>query len=117
MVPYHTSLSAWIEDTSSLRKRQANNWDAFFIIGRWSWVMCIAVVFASAAIFRVQARKRIQQDPELAEGYRKITMGFLAWANIPWIVMGAGCFLGGVPSVFHFFRPRDGDPFVLAFFA
>ena len=24
---------------------------------------------------------------------------------------------GGVPSVFHFFRPRDGNPFVLAFFA
>jgi hypothetical protein len=31
--------------------------------------------------------------------------------------MGAGILFGGVPSMFHFFRPRDGNPFVLAFFA
>lgn len=31
--------------------------------------------------------------------------------------MGLGCLIGGVPSVDHFFRPRDGNPFVLAFFA
>jgi len=31
--------------------------------------------------------------------------------------MGIGCLSGGAPSIFHFFRPRDGNPFVLAFFA
>lgn len=28
--------------------------------------------------------------------------------------MGAGIELGGLPSVFSYFRPRDGNPFVLA---
>jgi len=34
--------------------------------------------------------------------------------NLPWIVMGIGCTIGGVPTVFHFCRPRDGNPFVIA---
>ncbi|MGD9366823.1 MAG: hypothetical protein PVH87_14070 [Desulfobacteraceae bacterium] len=38
------------------------------------------------------------------------------WMNIPWIVMGFGCTVGGVPSVWHYFRPSDGNPFVLAWF-
>ena len=53
----------------------------------------------------------------MEEGYQKIIKGFVTWGNIPWIVMGIGCVMGGVPSVFHFFRPRDGNPYVLAFFA
>jgi len=30
--------------------------------------------------------------------------------------MGFGCTIGGIPSVWHYFRPRDGNPFVLAWF-
>jgi len=30
--------------------------------------------------------------------------------------MGFGCTIGGIPSVWHHFRPRDGNPFVLAWF-
>ena len=28
--------------------------------------------------------------------------------------MGVGCTIGGVPSLWYYFRPRDGNPFVLA---
>jgi len=31
--------------------------------------------------------------------------------------MGVGCVFGKVPSAFDFFRPRDGNPYVIAFFA
>ena len=31
--------------------------------------------------------------------------------------MGIGCTVGGVPTVFHYFQPRDGNPFVLAWWA
>ena len=32
-------------------------------------------------------------------------------------MLGIGCVTVGLPSVFHIFRPRDGNPYVLAFFA
>ena len=41
----------------------------------------------------------------------------MIWGNIPWVVMAAGYLFGGVPSLFHYFRPLDGNTFVLAFFA
>jgi hypothetical protein len=30
--------------------------------------------------------------------------------------MGIGCTVGKVPSVWYYFRPRDGNPYVLAWF-
>ena len=90
--------------------------NALTIIGKWFWAGCIAVTLLNAAIFRVRANRRIKEHPELQEGYGKIIKGFVTWGNIPWVVMGFGCTIGGVPGVFHYFRPRDGNPFVTAFF-
>jgi hypothetical protein len=50
----------------------------------------------------------------LTGGYRQLFWGVLFWGNLPWMVMGAEIELGGVPGIFSFFRPRDGNPFVLA---
>jgi hypothetical protein len=33
---------------------------------------------------------------------------------MPLVVMGLGQQLGYTPTVFHYFRPQDGNPFVLA---
>lgn len=52
----------------------------------------------------------------LVEGYAVLLKGYLIWMNLPWVVMGIGCTVGGVPTVLHFFRPRDGNPFVLAWY-
>jgi len=83
---------------------------------KWSWVIFILVTFLNAASFALRGRREIKMHPELREGYRSITRGFVTWGNLPWVVMGVGCVYGGVPSVFSFFRPRDGNPYVLAFF-
>ena len=91
--------------------------ELFTIMTKWFWAAFILVTFLNAGIFRYRARTYITAAPELAEGYATLIRGFVIWGNIPWVVMGIGCVLGGVPSVFHFFRPRDGNPFVLAFFA
>ena len=32
----------------------------------------------------------------------------------PWLVMGLGVWVGGVPTLWHFFNPRRGNPWVLA---
>src|ERR1700722_2435070 len=84
---------------------------------KWFWVVWIAVTFINAAAIQSRARPRIIANPELRDGYRTITRGLLTWGNLPWCIMGIGILFGGVPSVFDFFRPRDGNPFVLAFFA
>ncbi|HEY2545692.1 MAG TPA: hypothetical protein VGI46_06475 [Candidatus Acidoferrum sp.] len=80
------------------------------------WAVAILVTFLDAAIFCSKAQRHIEVHPELREGYRTLIKGFVTWTNLPWIVMGIGCVYGGVPSVYSFFRPRDGNPYVLAFF-
>lgn len=91
--------------------------DVFNIISKWFWAMCILVTLLNGAIFWFRAKKRIKQRPELEEGYKKIIKGFVTWGNLPWIVMGIGCIFGDVPSVWHYFNPKDGNPYVLSFFA
>jgi hypothetical protein len=88
----------------------------FEFLEKWSWAAFILVTFLNAATFALRGRRQIQVHPELRDGYSSIIRGFVTWGNLPWVVMGIGCVYGGVPSVFSFFRPRDGDPYVLAFF-
>src|SRR5690349_3559217 len=88
----------------------------FEIFDKWSSVIFILVTFLNAAVFANRGRREIRLHPELRQGYRSITRGFVTWGNLPWIVMGIGRVYGGVPSTFSFFRPRDGNPYVLAFF-
>ncbi len=78
--------------------------------------MFVAVTCINVLYLKVHSRQHIRQRPELAAGYRRLIRGYLFWGNLPWIVMGVGLELGGLSSIFSFFRPRDGNPFVLAFF-
>jgi hypothetical protein len=87
----------------------------FLIVTKHFWLLAIFVTFANAFVFHRRSKKHIKKEPELAEGYSKIIRGFVLWGNIPWFVMGVGCTIGGVPSIFHFFRPQDGNPYVQAF--
>jgi len=86
------------------------------IFAKWFWAVCIVVTLLNAANFWRRGQKRMRTNPELEPGYRKLVIGFAAWSNIPWVVMGIGCLVGHVPTVFHFFRPRDGNPYVFGFF-
>ena len=83
---------------------------------RHAWLMFIAVTVVNALILKFRARAYIRQEPSLAAGYEQLFTGVLLWGNLPWIVMGIGILFGGVPSVFSYFRPGDGNPFVLAWF-
>jgi hypothetical protein len=88
----------------------------FLVIARWFWVLCLLMSFVNAASFWSRARRRFEARPELREGYVTLVKGFLTWGNLPWVVMGIGSTVGGIHSVFAFFRPRDGNPYVLAYF-
>ena len=41
--------------------------------------------------------------------------GWLVYGNLPWVVMGLGILFGGVPTIFHYFNPRNG-PVVLIWY-
>lgn len=88
----------------------------FGLLAKHFWIMFIVVTCANALIMKRRSKVKIEKDPSLKEGYDKIFKGFITWGNIPWIIMGAGIVTGSVPTIFHYFRPTDGNPYVIAFF-
>ncbi len=88
----------------------------FEIITNNFWIVLIVVTCANAVYFKKRSQANIDADSSLSEGYSKLFKGYLIWMNIPWVVMGVGCTVGGVPSVWHYFNPQDGNPYVLAWF-
>lgn len=91
--------------------------EPFSLISKYFWLIAIMATGINWVGFRKRAQKYIAEKPELKEGYEALFRGYLLWMNIPWLVMGLGCTVGGVPSVWHYFRPRDGNPYVSAWFA
>lgn len=88
----------------------------FEIMTTHFWAVAILGTCINVAVYKFRSQKHIDENPDLAEGYAKIIKGYLVWMNIPWIVMGIGCTIGGVESTFHYFNPKEGNPFVLAWF-
>ena len=91
--------------------------EPFGFISKHFWLIAIIVTGINWLMFRKRAQKYIEEKPELRDGYETLFRGYLFWMNIPWVVMGIGCTLGEVPSVWHYFRPQDGNPYVSAWFA
>jgi hypothetical protein len=87
------------------------------LISKYFWLVAILVTGINWAMFRKRAQPYIEANRDLTEGYGALFRGYLFWLNIPWVVMGVGCISGGVPSVWHYLRPRDGNLYVLAWFA
>ena len=90
--------------------------DPFEFVSKIFWIMFIVVTFANAFIMKRRAKKYIEKDPSLKAGYDTIFKGFLIWGNLPWLVMGTGILAGSVPTIFHYFKPQDGNPYVISFF-
>ena len=90
--------------------------ELFAFISKYFWLVAIVFTTVNFFVFKRRSEKHIKENPELAKGYSKLFRGYLFWMNIPWIIMGIGCTIGGVSSVWYYFRPRDGNPYVLAWF-
>ncbi len=84
----------------------------FRLISEYFWL--IALGFGAfnyrKAHSALAASVPINQTSE-AEIYLK---RFALGANVPWVVMGLGQLSGYTPTVWHYFRPQDGNPFVVA---
>ena len=63
--------------------------------------------FINAAVYYGRARRHVISEPELAASYGTLIKGYLAWTNIPWVVMGLVVLSGGADNVFDFLSPRE----------
>ena len=79
----------------------------------WLVALCISAFNyrrARRAILASTGAGRVRE----AESYmRRFAIG----ANLPWVVMGLGQISGYTPTVWYYFRPQDGNPFVITWFA
>ena len=107
------NLGCWSNSTASLSVIRMN---VFNLISQHFWLVFIIITFANAGIMFKRSRAHVATNPELEDGYKSIIKGVMTWGNIPWVVMGAGILFGGVPSIWHYFRPIDGNYFVIGWF-
>lgn len=84
------------------------------LLFRHFWVAFVVVTFVNGRAWWIRAQSRIQSNPELEAGYRRLYRGYLFWTNLPWMAMGFGILSGQVPSIFELLRPAEGNSFVLA---
>jgi hypothetical protein len=84
---------------------------------RYFWVIFILMTLVNASLMWRRAQPRIAADPSLEGEYRALIRALVIWGNIPWVIMGLGIMVGGVPTVLGYLRPADGNPFVVAFYA
>jgi hypothetical protein len=81
------------------------------IFFKYFWALAIVITCINAVIMGFYMKQGSAKER------LKMMLGSAFWLNVPWIVMGIGSTIGKVPTFFHFFRPRDGNPFVLAWWA
>lgn len=88
----------------------------FKFLSRYFWLIAILASFINYISFKNKSKRYIDKNPELEEGYKKILKHYFLWQNIPWVIMGIGMIFGKIPYIWSFFRPQDGNPFVLAWY-
>jgi hypothetical protein len=89
--------------------------EVYAFLGKWFWLFGIVVTFINAALAWIRVRSNIQEHPELRKGYLSLIWGQLILGIIYCVILGIGTLTGQVHTFYEVFRPRDGNPFVLAF--
>ncbi len=82
---------------------------------KYGWAFLLVCGLANIRFMRRHVRPYVSARPELAAGYHRLLRGLAFWMNLPWLVTGIGCTIGGVPTFLHFIFPVVGGPFVWAF--
>ena len=82
---------------------------------RHSWLLFVIATTFNGGLWWLRAQPRIDENPALRKSYARLIRGWLIYGNVPWLVMGMGILLGGVPSPITYFNPRNG-PFVFLFY-
>lgn len=87
--------------------------DIFTILTQNFWLVALLFTAINGIVYRQRFRAIAAQHPDGAAGYQQLLVGFVAVNVLVWGVMGLGSLVGGVPSVFEFFQPSLGNPWVI----
>ena len=89
--------------------------DFFRFISEYFWA--VALVF-STLNYRKATRGALNSvSPARVAEAQAYLRNFAIAGALPWIIMGAGQLTGTTPTVWYYFRPQDGNVFVLAWLA
>lgn len=80
--------------------------DIVRLVFRYFWLLAVAVAALNTALLAVRLRG--------APGSGATLAAYFLYMAGPFLWMGVCATLGNVPSLLHFFRPSDGNPWVLA---
>lgn len=88
---------------------------AFFsLLSRYFWLVALGFSAFNYVRARRDFFKSESPQRESAAEHERYLKRFAVGSALPWVVMGIGQVTGATPTVWHYFRPQDGNPFVLA---
>jgi hypothetical protein len=58
------------------------------------WIIFIGVTIINGMIWRTRSQEYIAKNPDVKNGYDSLIKGWFIYANIPWLIMGAGMLTG-----------------------
>ncbi len=89
--------------------------DFFRLISEYFWL--IALGFAAFNYGKAERETAKTAKSEKAVEASTYVRNFSIVAALPWLVMGAGQMTGSTPTVWYYFRPQDGNVFVIGWLA
>ena len=89
--------------------------DFFRLISEYFWA--IALAFSAFNYWRADQGAMKAVVPTKVSEAKAYLRNFAAAGALPWVIMGVGQVTGVAPTVWHYFRPQDGNVFVLGWLA
>ena len=89
--------------------------DLFYFISEYFWAIVLA--FSAFNYWKADKGAMAAVPNANAEEARTYLRNFAVAGALPWVIMGVGQVAGATPTVWHYFRPQDGNVFVLAWLA
>lgn len=89
----------------------------FRLLSEYFWAVAIIVSALNIFGLRQNGKRLFAEDAEELDKFNKFISRFGFWLLFPWVVMGIGVEVGGVETIWHFFRPREGNFFVIVWWA
>lgn len=86
--------------------------DLFHFISEYFWA--VALVFSAFNYWKAKRGAMSSVSPALVTEAKAYLRNFAIAGGLPWIIMGIGQLTGTTPTVWYYFRPQDGNVFVLA---
>ena len=87
----------------------------FLLISEYFWLLALGM--GCFNYWKAQEALPVLENGEQSSQARAYLNKITFFMNLPWVVMGFGHISGYTPHVWSYFRPQDGNPFVMTWLA